>query len=121
MGRMMVFVLTALILCAFSGLAFGAEAAATGFTDWAKVLFIAASLLAAGLCMGTGALGTGIGMGHAVAGASEAVGRNPEAQGKIMMTMMVGLAMIESIAIYALVVTLIVLYANPFKAIAIGG
>jgi F-type H+-transporting ATPase subunit c len=35
--------------------------------------------------------------------------------------MMVGLAMIESIAIYALVVTLIVLYANPFKAIIVGG
>jgi F-type H+-transporting ATPase subunit c len=40
------------------------------------------------------------------------VGRNPEAQGKILITMMVGLAMIESLAIYALVIALVVLYAN---------
>ena len=97
-----------------------AAAAATGYTDWVKVFFIAVSVLGAGLCMGIGTLGTGLGMGHAIAGASEAVGRNPQSQGKIMMTMMVGLAMIESIAIYALVVTLILLYANPFKAAVLG-
>ena len=52
-------------------------------------------------------------MDHILNGATNAVGRNPEAQGKILLTMMVGLAMIESLAIYALVVALIVLYANP--------
>jgi F-type H+-transporting ATPase subunit c len=121
MGRMRVFVFTALMLFMVSGLAMGAEVATTGYTDWAKVFFVTASVLAAGLCMGIGTLGTAIGMGNAVSRSSEAVGRNPEAHGKIMMTMMVGLAMIESIAIYALVVTLIVLYANPFKAIIVGG
>ena len=52
-------------------------------------------------------------MGAGLNGATNAVGRNPEAQGKILLTMMVGLAMIESLAIYALVIALIVLYANP--------
>jgi F-type H+-transporting ATPase subunit c len=52
-------------------------------------------------------------MGNGLNGATKAVGRNPEAQGKILLTMMVGLAMIESLAIYSLVVALIVLYANP--------
>jgi F-type H+-transporting ATPase subunit c len=46
-------------------------------------------------------------------GATAAVGRNPDAQGKVLLTMMVGLAMIESLAIYALVISLVILYANP--------
>lgn len=95
-------------------------AVATGYTDWTKVIFIAVSILGAGLCMGLGTVGTGLGMGHAISGASEAVGRNPQSQGKIMMTMMIGLAMVESVAIYALVITLIILYANPFKAVVLG-
>jgi len=67
-----------------------------------------------------GCIGAGLGIGHAAAGASEAVGRNPAAQGKIMMTMMIGMAMAESIAIYALVISLILLFVNPFKAFLIG-
>jgi F-type H+-transporting ATPase subunit c len=67
-----------------------------------------------------GCFGAAIGIGHIGASASEAVGRNPGAQGKIMMTMMIGMAMAESIAIYALVVTLILLFVNPFKAFLIG-
>lgn len=121
MGRLRIVGFTAFLVLAVSSLAMGAEVATAGYTDWAKVIFVASSILAAGLCMGIGALGTGIGMGNATAGASDAVGRNPQSQGKIMLTMMVGLAMTESIAIYALVVTLILLYANPFKAIIIGG
>jgi F-type H+-transporting ATPase subunit c len=93
-------------------------AVATGYTDWTKLIFIAVSILGAGLCMGT--VGTGLGMGNAIAGASEAVGRNPQSHGKIMMTMMIGLAMVESVAIYALVISLIILYANPFKAVVLG-
>jgi F-type H+-transporting ATPase subunit c len=63
--------------------------------------------------MAFGTLGPGLAMGNGLNGATNAVGRNPEAQGKILLTMMVGLAMIESLAIYALVIALIVLYANP--------
>ena len=45
-----------------------------------------------GIAMGFGAIGAGLGIGQATGGASNAVGRNPEAQGKIMLTMMVGMA-----------------------------
>ncbi|HOJ14465.1 MAG TPA: ATP synthase F0 subunit C, partial [Deltaproteobacteria bacterium] len=109
MRRVATFVLVTVML-AVSGLAFAADGAQAVYVDWAKIIFVAASILAAGLCMGIGATGAGSGMGQALSGATEAVGRNPDAQGKIMLTLMVGLAMIESIAIYALVISLIILY-----------
>ncbi|MEA3222755.1 MAG: ATP synthase F0 subunit C [Thermodesulfobacteriota bacterium] len=77
-------------------------------------------MIGAGLAMGLGAIGAGAGIGQAASGASEAVGRNPGVQGKIMMTMMVGMAMAESIAIYALVISLILLYMNPYKTFLFG-
>ena len=58
-------------------------------------------------------------LGRATSGGSVAVGRNPEAQGKVMLTMMVGLAMTESIAIYALVISLVILYANPLLKVIV--
>jgi F-type H+-transporting ATPase subunit c len=82
-------------------------------TDYTKAIVLGCSLLAVGIAMGLGTIGTGVGMGNGLSGATNAVGRNPEAQGKILLTMMVGLAMIESLAIYALVIALIMLYANP--------
>jgi F-type H+-transporting ATPase subunit c len=82
-------------------------------TDYTKAIVLGCSLIAVGIAMGLGTIGTGVGMGNGLSGATNAVGRNPEAQGKILLTMMVGLAMIESLAIYALVIALIMLYANP--------
>ena len=64
---------------------------------------------AAGLC--------GIGQGLAVKAAMEGTARNPEASGKITVGMIIGLAMIEALTIYALVVALIILFADPFKAV----
>ncbi len=90
-----------------------AAAAPAGVVDYTKAIVLGCSLLAAGIAIAFGTIGTGNGMGQGLNGATNAVGRNPEAQGKILLTMMVGLAMIESLAIYALVVALIVLYANP--------
>jgi len=57
--------------------------------------------------MGMGAIGPGIGIGLLVSKALEAIGRNPEATGKIQTNMILGLAFAEAIAIYALVVALI--------------
>jgi F-type H+-transporting ATPase subunit c len=103
----------------FAPLAMAAEAAAAGSVDYTKAIVLGCSVIAAGLAMGLGAIGAGMGMGQATSGGSVAVGRNPEAQGKVMLTMMVGLAMTESIAIYALVISLVILYANPLlKVIA---
>jgi F-type H+-transporting ATPase subunit c len=106
--------LIALFTIAAATVAQAAEAAAqAGGTDYTKAIVIGCSLLGVGLVMGLGTIGTGMGMGHGLSGATTAVGRNPEAQGKVLLTMMVGMAMIESLAIYALVIALVVLYANP--------
>ncbi len=73
--------------------------------------------LAAGLGLGFAAGFCGIGQGISVKGAMDGVARNPEASGKIMVTMIIGLAMIEALTIYSLVVALIILFADPFKAV----
>ncbi|MFO7818356.1 MAG: ATP synthase F0 subunit C [Thermodesulfobacteriota bacterium] len=70
--------------------------------------------LATAFGMGIAAFGCGIGQGLGLKAACEGTARNPEASGKITVTMLIGLAMIESLAIYALVVNLILLFANPF-------
>lgn len=77
-----------------------------------KALILAMSALGAGIAM-IGALGAGIGQGNAAGQAAQAVGRQPEAQGDIIKTMLLGQAVAEATAIYALVVALILLFANP--------
>jgi F-type H+-transporting ATPase subunit c len=66
--------------------------------------------------IGFAGLGAGIGMGSGLDGACNGVARNPEAKGDITATMILGMALCESIAIYGLVIAFILLYANPFKA-----
>ena len=70
-------------------------------------------VLAAGFGIAIAAFGTGIAQGLGLKSAVEGIARNPEASGKITVTMLIGLAMIESLCIYALVVSLILLYAYP--------
>ena len=69
-------------------------------------------LLAAGLAIGLGAIGPGIGVGILGMGALQAIGRNPEARGTIMTNMLIGIAFAEAIAIYALVVAIILLFVS---------
>jgi F-type H+-transporting ATPase subunit c len=71
----------------------------------------AAKYIGAGLAMGLGAIGPAIGEGIAASKALEAIGRNPEANGKIAPLMFVAMAITESTGIYALVVALIILFA----------
>jgi len=71
----------------------------------------AAKLLAAGLAMGLGAIGPGIGEGYVAGKTMEAIGRNPSIQGKLIPNMIVSMAITESTAIYSLVVALIILFA----------
>lgn len=97
-----------------------APAAAAGI-DYTKAIVLGCALLGAGFAIGIGAVGAGLGLGQATSGAANAVGRNPEAQGKVMLTMMVGMAMTESVAIYALVISLVMLFANPIlKFVGLG-
>ena len=73
-----------------------------------------ASVIAAALAMGLGSIGPALGEGRAVAAALEAIARQPESAGTISRTLFVGLAMIETMAIYCLVIALLLLFANPF-------
>ncbi len=67
-------------------------------------------LIAAGLSMGLGAIGPGIGIGILAAGALQAIGRNPDARGPIFTNMILTVALAEAVAIYALVVAIIILF-----------
>ena len=73
----------------------------------------AASALAAGIAMIAG-LGPGIGQGYAAGKGTEAVGRQPDAAGEITRTMLLGAAVAETTGIYALIIALILIFANPF-------
>ncbi len=73
-------------------------------------LVLAAIFLASGLGVGLGAIGPGIGQGNAVRGACEGMARNPGMAGKLMTTMLLGLAIMEALAIYALVIVFMLLF-----------
>lgn len=98
----------AMVLFASSAFAADGAAAAGGVgpvAAWATAIGMG---IAAGLC--------GIGQGLGLKAACEGTARNPEAGGKITVTLILGLAFIESLAIYALVVNLILLFVKPLGA-----
>ena len=75
--------------------------------------FTLASTLVAVLAIVLGVMVPAYAMGRAISSALEALSRQPEAERSIMRTLFIGLAMIESLAIYVLVIVLIVLFRNP--------
>ena len=114
MRKSMVLGLSMLVTLLWASLALAAEPAAAGGASTAGLgTFFSYAVMAAGFGIGIAAFGTGIGQGMAVKSSVEGIARNPEASGKITVTMLIGLAMIESLCIYALVVALIILYAYP--------
>lgn len=107
MKKLAVSAMSVMMVLGLSTVAMAAEGeAATGVN-------IALVCLAAALSVGVAALGCGIGMGSGIGGACSGIARNPEASGKITVTMIIGLALIESLTIYGLVISLILLFANP--------
>jgi F-type H+-transporting ATPase subunit c len=114
MRKSLVVGLSVLVSVLWASLAMAAEGA--GASAGGLGSFFSYSVLAAGIAIGIAAFGTGIGQGLAVKSSVEGIARNPEASGKITVTMLIGLAMIESLCIYALVVALIILYAYPMAA-----
>jgi F-type H+-transporting ATPase subunit c len=76
-------------------------------------ILFGAIALGCGLGIGIAALGTGIGMGNAINAALNGIARNPEATGKIQTNMIIGLALIESLCIYALVICFIMVFKVP--------
>lgn len=73
-----------------------------------------ASILVAGITIALGSLGPALAEGRAVATALTSLAQQPDASKTITRTLFVGLAMIESLAIYCFVVSMILLFANPF-------
>lgn len=78
-----------------------------------------ASIVMAGLTTGFGTMGPALGEGRAVASALASLAQQPDASATITRTLFVGLAMIESTAIYCFVVSMILLFANPFWNLAL--
>jgi F-type H+-transporting ATPase subunit c len=75
--------------------------------------FFIMSVTAAGFGIAIAAVGCGIAQGMGLKAAVEGIARNPESSGKVTVAMLIGLAMIESLCIYTLVIGLILIYANP--------
>ena len=82
--------------------------------------FFIACVTAAGFGLAIAAFGCGIAQGIGLKSAVEGIARNPESSGKVTVTMLIGLAMIESLCIYSLVVSLILIYATPMAGIVEG-
>lgn len=78
-----------------------------------QTLLAAVSIIVAGLAVAAGSIGPALGEGRAVAAALDAIARQPESASTITRTLFVGMAMVESTAIYCLVIALVLLFANP--------
>lgn len=83
----------------------------------ANLILAVVAMVVAGLTVAIGSIGPAIGQGRSVVSALDAIARQPEAFDRISRTLFIGLAMIESLAIYCLVIALILLFANPFAGL----
>jgi F-type H+-transporting ATPase subunit c len=72
------------------------------------------SIAAAAMCMAIGSIGPALGEGRAIAQALQSIAQQPDEAGTISRTLFIGLAMIESVAIYCFVIAIILIFANPF-------
>lgn len=72
------------------------------------------SIAAAALCMAIGSIGPAMGEAKAIAQALQSIAQQPDEAGTISRTLFIGLAMIESVAIYCFVIAIILIFANPF-------
>ena len=97
--RKALFVLTTLMLTFGATVAFAQEGAAAGGDAYAS--------LGAALAIGLAAFGGSLGQGKTAAAALEGIARNPAAQGKIFVPMIIGLALIESLVLYAFVIAFV--------------
>lgn len=114
-----IFLITVVILLISSPVIFAAgEIPAEG--AYVKVAFTIGAMIAAGFAIGVGATGAGLGIGLATGRACDGVARNPGVQAKIMTMLLIGMAMAESITIYALVIALVLLFANPYMSYFLG-
>jgi len=102
-------ILTMVLVLGIFSLALAEEGAARAAGLWS---FFGIAI-ACGFAIGVAAFGTGIGMGYAVNGALQGTARNPEAGGRIMTNMIIGLALIEALCIYALLICFVLALKIP--------
>lgn len=95
------------------GMASMAMAAGDGSAQAAGLWIFFGIAIACGFGIAIAALGTGLGMGNAINAALQGIARNPNASGKIMTTMIIGLALIESLCIYTLLICFIMVFKIP--------
>lgn len=93
---------------------FAAEAAGAA-GGGSGVTYFAVTVATAGLALALAALGGALGQGNLAGKAMEAIARQPEAAGKIQTAMLLGLAFVESLVIYVLLIAFILLFVNPFS------
>lgn len=110
MRKLSLIVLATLTMVATASLALAADTAPVKLDSASLGL----TLLGVSLGMAIAAFGCGIGQGLGLKSACEGMARNPDAAGKIQICLIMGLAFIESLAIYSLVVNMIIIFANPF-------
>ena len=72
------------------------------------------SVFSAAIGLGMAAIGSALGQGKATASALDAIARQPEAKGTITQLLIVGLAIIESLTLYALLIAIVLIFVNPF-------
>ena len=103
---------SAFLLFALSTMAYAAgdEMAIAGLK------YFTVSVFAAGFGIAIAAFGGALGQGMGIKSAVEGIARNPESSGKVTVTLLIGLAMVESLVIYSLVIALILIYAHPQSA-----
>ena len=80
------------------------------YTALAEAIKVVGKAIGAGLCMGLGAIGPGIGEGNAVGKALEGMARQPEASGNLRTTMILGCAITETTGIYSLLIAFLILF-----------
>ncbi len=108
-------VLCLLVFAVFSGKALASEASeVVKQATPESVTFFAATVIAAALCIAVAAAFCGLAQGRAIDKAMEALARQPEVSADLRTNLIIGLAFIESLAIYALLISIILLMANPF-------
>lgn len=103
--------LTLVLVLGFATLAFAAEA-----TEAERVVafrFFMYSAVAAGFSIAISSIGCALAQGISIKSSVEGVARNPEASGKITVTMIIGLALIESLCIYTLLISFFLIFLSP--------
>lgn len=110
------FLSTFALIALWSSSAFAQDAITTGAADNIYTMF-AWMAVAAGFGIGLAAIGGALGQGRAAAAALEGIARNPGASGKLLTPLILGLALIESLVIYAFVITILI--TNQINAAAL--